>query len=105
MGFPLVDKRVFGWGFVAPPAKPAQVTVAPKPVPSMGARASEAVVEAAKKLEKARSYVQKIHDSYQDLVAVMGEERAKQTFDEAQKGADQAQKAYDITVEIAGGSR
>ncbi|HXX94589.1 MAG TPA: hypothetical protein VEN81_13220 [Planctomycetota bacterium] len=99
----MVDFRALGWGFVnrqAPPARPA-----PKPVPFLGAYASEAVLEAAKNLEKARAYAQRVHDSYQDLAAVIGEEKAAQAFEDAKRGVDRAQKAYDVTVEITGGSR
>lgn len=103
MGFPVVDFRALGWGFVNRQAAPRRP--APKPVPFLGAYASEAVLEAAKNLEKARAYAQKVHDSYQDLAAVIGEDRATQALEDATRGVDRAQKAYDVTVEIAGGSQ
>lgn len=104
MGFPIVDTRALGWGFVqsAPPQKKAELG---RPVPFMGERASDAVNEAAKSLEKARAYSQRIHDAYQDLAEAIGEDRAKEVWGEAQMGLERAQKAYDTTVEIAGGSR
>ncbi len=106
MGFPLVDKRVFGQGFISPgmtrppvksPARPG------RPVPFLGVSASGALNEAAKELEKSKTYAQKIHDSYRDLAAAIGEDGAKQVFDEAQKGVKAAQADYDMTVEITGG--
>lgn len=102
MGFPLVDMRALGWGFVTQTRKAPAPS---RPVPFLGARASEAVNEAAKNLEKARTYAQKVHDSYQDLVAAIGEEKANEAFEEAQKEAERAQKAYDVTIEIVGGSK
>jgi hypothetical protein len=101
MSFPVVNSRALGWGFVSREAS----RTAPKPVPFLGAYASEAVLEAAKNLEKARTYAQKVHDSYEDLAAVIGEDRANQAFEDAKREVDRAQKAYDVTVEIAGGSQ
>jgi len=103
MAFPVVDFRALGWGFVSRQAAPKPPPA--KPVPFLGAYRSEAVLEAAKSLEKARAYAQKVHDSYQDLAAVIGEDRASQAVEDAMRGVDRAQKSYDVTLEIAGGSR
>lgn len=106
MGFPLVDRRVFGQGFINPAMARPPVKPPPRagnPVPFLGVSASGALNEAAKELEKAKTYVQKIHDSYRDLAEAIGEDGAKQVFDEAQSGLKVAQRDYDTTVEITGG--
>lgn len=108
MGFPLVDRRVFGQGFISPAMAlpPVKLAARPEhPVPFLGVSASGALNEAAKELEKAKTYVQKIHDSYRDLAEAIGEDGAKRIFDEAQKDLKNAQTDYDMTVEIIGGPK
>jgi len=102
MHFPVVDTRAFGWGFVNQPLPKKSLG---QPVPFLGVRSSEAINEAAKELEKAKTYVQKVHDSYQDLAAAIGEARANRAYEEAKQGFDLARKNYEDTVEIIGGPR